>query len=465
MNINENAEKLKPGLAFKMFRSYVRFFHDKIFYRKTYTVNQENIPVNGTPVMIVSNHQNCLNDPLGILFALGKRKANFIARADVFKHPVANKFLRFIGLLPAFRLDYEGEAALGNNNETFEAAGKELMKGRSVIIYPEAGHQDKRWLGEFSLGYLRLAFGAAEKAGFQDDILILPSCNHYSNYFSIQEELVIKFGTPISLAPYYELYKTKPRTAQREVNRLVREQIEQLMLNITDLENYEALDYLRNTYGAKYAKKRGFKSGLLPDRLLSDKAFIADMADLKEKEESKTEALFRKVLKLKEETLKFNIRDWNFDGKFSIFSILLRALLYIVLFPLFIFSLIPNIIIFLAPRLINRKLKDKMFYGSFNFGLSVLATIPLFYTLAFALCRIISGSFWIAMIYLFTLPFIGLFAWNYRKTFIKWRSEIRFRKLLKSGKIQDLIQLRKEIFSCLDIELKSSIVDGYQKSA
>ena len=466
MDINENAGRLKPGLGFKVFRSYVGFFHDVVYCKKTYGINLENIPANGTPLMIVSNHQNCLNDPLGILFVLGKRKANFLARADVFELPAADKFMRFIGLLPAFRLNYEGEDALGNNNETFDAAGRELMRGRTVVIYPEAGHQDKRWLGEFSLGYLKLAFEAAGKENFQHDVLILPSCNHYSNYFSMQEELLTKFGTPISLAPYYELYKEKPRTAQREVNKLVRDQIDSLMLNITDLENYDALDYLRGTYGKKYAEKKGFKPDFLSEKLLSDKAFVSDMAVLKERDESKIKDLFQKVLKLKEATLNLKIRDWNFDKKFSMFSILKRGLLYLLLFPLFLFSLIPNILIFLAPELINKKMvTDKMFYGTIRFAVSVLFTIPIFYSLFFALCWIITGTFWIALIYLLTLPFIGLFAWYYRKTFIKWRSEIRFHKLLKSGKLRELIELRKEIFSFLDMKLKSVDVNIHQESA
>ena len=455
MDINENAKRLRPGLAFKMFRSYVKFFHNKIYYRKTYTLNLENVPANGIPLMIVSNHQNCLNDPLGILFALGKRKANFIARADVFKHPVANKFMRFIGLLPAFRLDYEGESALGNNDETFNAAGKELMKGRTIVIYPEGGHQDKRWLGEFSLGYLKLAFEAAKKENFQCDILILPSCNHYSHYFSMQEEVMIKFGTPISLAPYYELYKTKPRTAQREVNKLVREQINDLMLNITDLENYEALDYLRKIYGRKYALKKGLNPDHLPDKLLADKALISDMAALKEKEEVSMKEIFQKILELKETTLNFNIRDWNFNKNFSILSLLTRGFAFLLLFPLFLFSLIPTIIIFLAPEWINKKMvKDIMFYGTIRLGLSILFTIPIFYSLFFAFCWIVTGTFWIALIYLLTLPFLGLFAWYYRKAFIKWKSEIHFHSLSENQKWRKLPYLRRTIFSFLDAELK-----------
>jgi 1-acyl-sn-glycerol-3-phosphate acyltransferase len=418
-------------------------------------VNLENIPADGTPLMIVSNHQNCLNDPLGILFALKDRKANFLARADVFKHPVANKFLRFIGLLPAFRMNFEGEAALGKNDETFSAAGKELMNGRTVVIYPEAGHQDKRWLGDFSLGYLRLAFGAAEKNNFEQDIFILPSCNHYSNYFIMQEELLTKYGKPISLAPYYELYKTKPRTVQREVNKLVREQISDLMLDVTDLENYEALDYLRAIYGKKYAERKGLNPDFLPDKLISDKAFMAEMETLNEKEGACIKELFRQTLDLKKATLNLKIRDWNFEKKFSVASILARGTAFLLLLPLFLVSLMPNILIFSAPELINRtKVTDKMFYGSIRIGLSVLFTIPVFYSLFFALCWIITGMFWIALIYLLILPFLGLFAWHYRKAFIKWKSEIRFHRLDKQGKMRKLPFLRKTIYSFLDENLR-----------
>ena len=181
-------------MLLKAFRTYLQFVNSGLYFRKEHVIGLENVPANGTPVIIVANHQNCLNDPLCVCLKLTDRRMNFLARANVFKNPVFNKILRAMGLLPAYRMGHEGLSAVNKNFETFEDAGNSLRDGETVMLYPEAGHQDKRWLGTFKLGYLRIAFAAAEKMNFEQDIMILPSCNHYSNYFHARTDMVIKFG-------------------------------------------------------------------------------------------------------------------------------------------------------------------------------------------------------------------------------------------------------------------------------
>ena len=108
-------KELKPrdhNLLLKAFRYYLQFVNSGLYFRKEHMVGIENVPVNGTPCVVVSNHQNCLNDPLSVVLNLTDRRMNFIARANVFNNPIAGAFLRKIGMLPAYRMSPEGVAAV-----------------------------------------------------------------------------------------------------------------------------------------------------------------------------------------------------------------------------------------------------------------------------------------------------------------------------------------------------------------
>ena len=415
IDMSKGKEKIeKPGCVYWGFKAYLRFFHDKIYYKKTYKVNSEAIPADGTPLLIVSNHQNCLNDPLGLVFSFQDRKPNVITRADVFMvSPIANKFLRSIGLLPAFRLDYEGEGALGKNAETFRQSEQALIDGNTVIMYPEAGHQDKRWLGTFSFGYTKMAFEAAELANFEKDVMILPTCNHYSHYFGMRNRILVKFGTPISIQPYYELYKTKPRTAQREVNKLVREQISNLMLDIRDLENYNAIDFIRTTYGEDYARKQGVDPDNLPERLLTDKDLVAKLDAAKETDERNLKKIYQHACVLRQCIEEMGITDAHLKKDVNRLALVLKLLFLLMLLPLWIFSWWPSMLVYWIPMSIFKaKMKDPMFEGTLLYGSAVLFTIPLFSLITLLVVGFTSG--WLsAVIYVALFPLLMLFCWKY----------------------------------------------------
>ena len=452
--MSEGKEQIeKPGCLYHMFKAYVRFLHDKIYYKETYVVNPEAVPADGTPCLIASNHQNCMNDPLGLVTSFHDRKLHVITRADVFMvSPVADKFLRAIGLLPAFRLDYEGEGALGKNAETFRASEQALIDGKTLLMYPEAGHQDKRWLGTFSFGYTKMAFEAAELGNFEKEVFILPACNHYSHYFGMRNRMLVKFGTPISLQPYYELYKNKPRTAQREVNKLVREQISNLMLDIRDLNNYDAIDFIRTTYGIDYAKTQGVNPDDLPNRLLSDKNLVARLDEAYKSEDTYLQATVASAYEIARVVRK-GIDDLGITEahlRFSVNPIALgfQLLMLLILLPLWIFSWWPSMLVYWIPMSIFKaKMKDPMFEGTLLFGSAALFTLPLFSLITLLVTGFFSG--WVpALIYVALFPFLLLFCWKYAMFGKKTLQTLKC--LVKPSSVDKLKRMRKDMYAFLN---------------
>lgn len=436
--------------AYKALKAYLRFLINTCYYDRTYVIGAENIPSDGTPVLIASDHQNSLNDALGILFAINDRKVHFITRADVFKiNDLASKFLYWIGLLPAFRLNWEGEDALKNNEGTFKISEQNLVNGKTVVIYPEAGHQDHHELGTFSFGYTKMAFEAAEMANFEKEIFILPSANHYDDYFAPRSQQLIRFGTPISLKPYYERYRTEPRAVQREVNSLVRAQIESMMLNITGKENYGAIDIIRGgRFGREYAISLGKNPDELPEKLESEKELFKTLEAAKAQNPEKVQDLYSDITRLDDSLKAIGCTQRNIDEEHPASDIVFRAIGMLVFLPLAFFCLWPTLLSWLIPRYFIRKVGDKMLTGSFNIALNALFILPVcaVLTLVFGW---ISYGFIRGLAWTLLLPCLVIFDCLYWKWGCDLFHDINYARAEKEGKTKAITDLRDKIRASL----------------
>lgn len=442
------------NLRYWLFFGYLEWMHDRILYRCTHLLHPERIPHDGQATVIVANHQNALGDPLALEFAFRSRVVNIFARGDIFANKVVGAFLRSLYILPAYRMRTDGYEQLGRNYESFDEAHQRLLGGETVAIFPEGTNQDRHYLGDFSQGYLRMAFGAAEKSGFEKEIFILPTAIHYSNYFHMQADVLVSCGIPVSLKPYYELYKTKPRTAQREVNHLVREQVDSLMLNITDLEHYDAIDAIRDTYGVHYARSLGLKPRSLPQKLEADKRLVAALDLLRASDIETSDSIYADAINLKNTMEHYKVRDWCIDVRYPWLWRLLVGLGLLLLSPIFLFALIPNVIAFYAPRKLVDKLaaqgpKFKMFASGIQFILNSIIVLPICYTAVF-LIDLFSFNWIIALVHLLALPWLGIFAWHYRLAWIKWRGLGRYLKAFKHTDMRNAVEKRRDLWRRLD---------------
>lgn len=138
----------------------------------------ENIPEEG-PVMLCSNHISNW-DPI-LLIAHQKRKIFYMAKEELFKNRLLNKFLRAIGTFPVSRGKGD-KSALNNSIEI-------IKKGEVLGIFIE-GTRSKN--GEF----LKPKSGAGFIA-YESKCNVLPVCITYNKNKKIRKEVIISFGETI----------------------------------------------------------------------------------------------------------------------------------------------------------------------------------------------------------------------------------------------------------------------------
>jgi hypothetical protein len=267
--------------------------------------------------------------------------------------------------------------------------------------------------------------------------------------------MMIRFGDPISLMPYYEKYKAEPRATMTEVNAIVREKIKELMLHIDDLEHYDQIDFLRESgYGRKYAIEHGYKYRYLPSRLLSDQKLVAALQEAHKEHPEQMEQIYADTAKFAEESKKLHIRDWLFIHNPKWPAVLLRGLGLLALLPLFIVSIIPTGLLFLIPKIFLKKLiKDHMFNSSFHVGVSVFVSVPLCLILPAVLLWVFLGTWW-ALGYVVAFPFMFVLAWNYIRLFWKFVGTCQFVKRSNREAVDKLRELRTSIYNRLDELIK-----------
>ncbi|MBO7561455.1 MAG: 1-acyl-sn-glycerol-3-phosphate acyltransferase [Bacteroidales bacterium] len=439
----EFRKTFKGGLYYMGFKEFIRFLFNHFLYRKVYKIGDEKILPEGNAQVIASNHQNCLVDAIAVMLSFKGpgRRPFFWARADIFAvSKILEKYLRFLGLIPAFRMDHEGMEDVGKNSASFDESYHLLKHGQSVMIFPEAGHQDKRFLGHFTTGYTTMAFKAAEQTGFEQEIFILPVANHYTDYFGMRREMCVMFADPISLKPYYELYKEKPRTAMREVNQLVRKAISSMMLNIQDLDNYPAIDFLRNNYGKTFAALCSKPYGTLPEKLTVEKEFVAALDSL---DEEKRQSVYGQAESLRQSLEDNKLEFKSLKKKVTSAGTILKIIGMVLLFPLWIFSLWPNFFNYQIPKKLTARVKDKMLSSSFLLGVNAVITIPLFAIISFVLIWCFM-TIYMAIIYLLLMPPLALFCWYYTEWWDALKQDLRLLKFHKKSKIATLQALRKD---------------------
>ncbi len=341
----------------------------RLYYRRFRIRNRHLVPKKG-PIIFAVNHQNAFMDAMVVAVSSHYRPW-FLTRASIFKKPVARFWLGALKMIPIYRIR-DGLGQVKRNDSSIDKCRDLLLKGQSLLIFPEGDHNHKWMLRPLQKGLARIAF-AALKANPACGLKVVPVGLQYENYRAFGSELLVSFGQPIAIDEYLPDYKISKTRAHEKLMADVKMELLKLMVAIQNENRYDEI---------KKGLAERYREPDLEIRLQHDKKFIAgDFSNsVKNSEEPRSRLLFR-----------------------------------IPGFPFFLYALVNHILPILVIKwIMKRFVRDHHWESSIRFAGMILIT-PLFYLLQTGLVYLSTNQLLWTLVYFLSLPisaWIGARYWQ-----------------------------------------------------
>ena len=434
----------RRSIAYTLIYSYVSTVFSQ-FYRKFEVHGLENIPKDA-PVIFTPNHQNALMDALIVLFS-SPGDTVFLARADLFRKKFLARVLNTLKILPVFRIR-DGVEELGKNQEIFDITVGVLHRKHQLCLMPEGNHGDHRRLRNLGKGVFRIAFSAQEKMKSEPYVKIVPVGLDFSDYIKHNQDLHIYYGKPIEVSDYWETFEESGPRGLNQLKKRLEDELKPVMIHIGTEEFYDTYLGLRTIFNERMRERMGIEGERLHDKFQADKEMIRRLDEVLEKDEQQLVPLKEKVEPYMQQLRAMNIRDWvvkrrGFGGMQSLW----RYFTLLLTFPVFLYGLVNNAVMYFLPVRMVRKVKDLQFHSSIKAGAGILLVTPISYLLQTLIVALLTDGWYIWLGYLVTLYPMGKLAlmWYFR-----WKKTVRgawfgrqFRK--KKKQAVEMVALRKEI--------------------
>ena len=396
------------------------------YYSKITVLGKEYIPEKG-PVIISPNHRNALMDALLVLHTTPWKLSNvFIARGDIFKKGFVANALRFMKILPAFRMR-DGYENLGKNNDTIEEASETLETFNSLCIFPEGNQGDKQRLQPLVKGIFRIAFSAQEKIGEAEDIKIIPVGIDYSNRERFGEEVLINYGAPLSVSEFLPAYKENPALAINQFRAKLHEKMREQVIHLDSEAYYDCFETAMEASNTRVAEQL-FGKNDPASRFYARQEIAKKLVKMEAEEPEKVEELDKicaDYRKLKAET---KLTTAVIEKPLNVPALILQKLLLLAGLPVFAVGFLLNIIPFVLPGLIRKKMGVQYngFFSSFDYVLGILI-FPIYYLIQTILFAVfVCSAWWAVLIFAVSQFILGKTAFCWLKSAKTVASKIRF---------------------------------------
>lgn len=365
-------------------------FATRCHYRHVVVRGKENLP-EGERYILAPCHQNAMMDPLIVLMVLYKPIV-FLARADIFKNPVARFFLTWLRISPVYRIR-DGRDQLSRNADVFRTAREALEKGLPLCLMAEGTHNDRHQLLPLVKGMFRIA-GETQRDLGDKPLYIVPVGLDYDDYECPYSSVAMNIGKPIDVRQYMAEYIENEPVAlnhmRGDLSHAMKECIHQVESDVHYDDEY-AYCHRQTQQVLHDLKMRNNVWG----RFIARRHISREMAEMDDEAKKTRYALgaeFAKECCQAQVPLWFASKwpckaAWRLPVWWLLMSVVLLLSVFLCwdMLPLWILS---NPIVYLPTHLLARaKVKDPQFRSSINYGIRFgLMLIYLFVLFVVAVC-------------------------------------------------------------------------------
>lgn len=346
-------------------------------------------------------HQNALNDALAILTVWSWQPV-FLARSDIFRSRALKRVLRFLKILPVYRIR-DGFSELHKNDATFKETLQILENRNSLVILPEGNHLGEKRLRPLKKGIARIAMMALEALPEGTDLKIVPVGLDYQDYHRSGSQLLINFGVPFSVRPYQQIFAENPALAYNQITSQLQQELKNMMLHIDDQAHYpellalcELMAYSQEHLILEAAARLQYQQQTLEQ--------LTQMQASHPEEFQQVVLQTRKItIRLKDHSLTPQDVQWLTSHPLTSWW---RFLGVVAGFPVYVWVRINHLLPDLLVKFFMSKIKDPQFKSSISLVGSLLF-YPMFYLIQTLMVGIVSQSWPFTLAYLLSLP-LGL---------------------------------------------------------
>jgi len=384
-------------------------------------------------------------DPLA-LACTNPYQSVWLARADIFKSKKISSILKYLKLLPVYRIR-DGKENLANNEEIFAQVIHLLENKQTIALFPEAAHSGKRQMLPHKKAIPRIALEAEAKNDFQLDLQIVPVGISYSHYWKFNRSLIVQYGEPIQVRNYWLDYEMNPQKAMLDLRDRIYEKLCPLVIEIQSRKYYAEYESMRLMAGNTYAKRKFFSENKSLQLFQAEKEMIAKLEALEKQSPEDFTLIVDQLHEYEKEIETSGFTDWQIENaeKADKLKTWAKFVFALVSLPVFAFGVLFNGIPFLVSRtFVQRKVKDKVFTSSYNFVLGLFA-FPLFYLIVYFMLLFPRFSGQISVIMIILMPLMGKLAYSLLDFYKDVVQQIRYLTGNKSyrPRIEMLIEKRR----------------------